>query len=139
MLQPYITFQGNALEAINYYEKVLKGTNKEVSLWGNMGKQTGMPISEKMADKVLYGKLTVCGVDINFSDTDPNFHEPQVFAPSCFISLAIRFKSQDELRVAYDELLTDGTVLMEIGEQFFAKLYAWVQDKYGVTWQLICD
>ena len=134
MLQPFITFQGQAAEAIDFYEQVFGGTKKEIMQWGDGN--PGVPISEKMKDKVLYGKMTVCDTDIMFSDTDPDFHAPQTFAPSCFISLALSFDSEDALRSAYEKLSEGGIVLMEIGPQFFAKMYAWVQDKFGVTWQL---
>ena len=31
----------------------------------------------------------------------------------------------------------DGMVLMELGEYPFSKRYGWLQDKYGLSWQLI--
>ena len=132
MLQPFITFQGQATEAIAFYEGVFEGTNKEIMHWGASGTST----SDKMKDKVLFAKMTICGTEIMFSDTDPDFHAPGVFAPSCFISLAVTFESEEKLRKVYDQLKENGKVLMEIGPQFFAKMYAWVQDEFGVTWQL---
>ena len=132
MLQPFITFQGQATEAIAFYEEVFEGTNKEIMHWGTSGTST----SDKMKDKVLFAKMTICQTEIMFSDTDPDFHAPGVFAPSCFISLTVNFESEEKLRKVYDQLKENGKVLMEIGPQFFAKMYAWVQDEFGVTWQL---
>lgn len=132
MLQPFITFQGQATRAIDFYEEVFGGTNKEIMHWGD----SGSAISDKMKDKVLHAKMIICGTEVMFSDTDPDFHAPEVFAPSCFISLAVDFESEEKLRMAYDKLIENGVVLMEIGPQFFAKMYAWVQDEFGVTWQL---
>ena len=31
----------------------------------------------------------------------------------------------------------DGTVLMQLGEYPFSKRYGWIQDRYGLSWQLI--
>ena len=137
MLQPFITFQGQALDAINFYEQVFGGTNKEIMLYSQLPPNPkAPPISDAMKNKVLYGKLTVCGTTMMFSDTDPSFHSPQTFANSCMISLAVEFESEDMLRAAYEKLTDGGFALMEIGPQFFAKLYAWVSDKFGITWQL---
>jgi PhnB protein len=137
MLQPFITFQGQAKEAIDFYEKVFGGTEKEVMLYGEMPQGPELPpVDEKMKDKVLYGKLTVCGTNMMFSDTSPDSHAPETFARSCMISLAANFESEEALRAAYEKLKDGGFVLMEIGPQFFAQMYTWVADKFGVTWQL---
>ncbi len=37
----------------------------------------------------------------------------------------------------WNKLAEGGQVLMEIGEYPFSKRYGWVQDKYGLSWQLI--
>jgi PhnB protein len=136
MLQPFITFQGKAAQAADFYEKVFGGTDKEIMRWGDMPPNPEMPVAEEMKDKVLYGKMTIGGTTMMFSDTDPNFHAPEVFAPSCFVSLAVNFENAEALKAAYGKLSEDGKVLMELGETFFAKQYAWVADKFGVTWQL---
>jgi PhnB protein len=137
MLQPFITFQGQAGEAIDFYEEVFSGTGKEIMRYSDIPADPAMPpIAENMKDKVMYAKMTVCGTDMMFSDTDPEFHAPETFARSCMISLAMNFESEDALRAAYEKLKDGGFVLMEIGPQFFAKMYAWVADKFGVTWQL---
>ncbi len=37
----------------------------------------------------------------------------------------------------WNKLIDGGTALMALGEYPFSKRYGWVQDKYGVSWQLI--
>jgi predicted 3-demethylubiquinone-9 3-methyltransferase (glyoxalase superfamily) len=37
----------------------------------------------------------------------------------------------------WERLFDGGTALMPIGEYPFSKRYGWIQDKYGVSWQLI--
>lgn len=50
-------------------------------------------------------------------------------------------KEENTARKKLDEIwkkLSDGgSVLMEIGEYPFSKRYGWLQDKYGVSWQLM--
>ena len=72
MLQPFITFQGQAKEAVDFYEQVFSGTDKEIMLYGEMPPNLeAPPMSDTMKDKVLYGKLTVCGTNMMFSDKSP--------------------------------------------------------------------
>lgn len=42
-----------------------------------------------------------------------------------------------QLETAWEKLSQGGKVLMEIGEYPFSKRYGWLQDRYGVSWQLI--
>ncbi|MFS0727676.1 VOC family protein [Paenibacillus sp. 1P07SE] len=41
------------------------------------------------------------------------------------------------LEEAWSRLIEDGTILMPLGEYPFSQQYGWVQDKYGVSWQLM--
>lgn len=54
------------------------------------------------------------------------------------ISLAVDYKTEQEVREAFEQLKQGGEVLMELAPQFFSPLYGWVLDKFGVSWQLIC-
>jgi predicted 3-demethylubiquinone-9 3-methyltransferase (glyoxalase superfamily) len=45
--------------------------------------------------------------------------------------------ARENLDAAWEKLLPGGTVLMPIQEYPFSKRYGWLQDKYGLSWQLI--
>jgi predicted 3-demethylubiquinone-9 3-methyltransferase (glyoxalase superfamily) len=51
-------------------------------------------------------------------------------------SIFVNCDDEAELRKAHKMLTDGGFELMELGEYPFAKLYSWVQDKFGLTWQL---
>jgi predicted 3-demethylubiquinone-9 3-methyltransferase (glyoxalase superfamily) len=57
------------------------------------------------------------------------------FNPS--ISFHIKCKTVGEVDVMWNKLSQGGTVLMELGEYPFSKRYGWIQDKYGLSWQII--
>lgn len=46
-------------------------------------------------------------------------------------------RAEDHLRELWDKFIDGGSVLMPLQEYPFSKLYGWVKDKFGVTWQLI--
>jgi predicted 3-demethylubiquinone-9 3-methyltransferase (glyoxalase superfamily) len=46
-------------------------------------------------------------------------------------------RARESLDMLWDKLSQGGTALMELGEYPFSKRYGWVQDKYGLSWQLI--
>lgn len=57
------------------------------------------------------------------------------FNPS--ISFHIRCDSIKKVDTYYKQLSKDGKILMELSEYPFSKRYAWVEDRYGVSWQII--
>jgi predicted 3-demethylubiquinone-9 3-methyltransferase (glyoxalase superfamily) len=53
------------------------------------------------------------------------------------ISLMVACSTVDEVDKKYAALSQGGTDLMPLGEYPFSKRYAWVSDRYGLSWQLI--
>lgn len=56
------------------------------------------------------------------------------FNPS--VSLMAACASTDEIDALWKALSDGGTPLMELGEYPFSRRYGWVQDRYGLSWQL---
>ncbi len=57
------------------------------------------------------------------------------FNPS--ISFHVICKSKDEVDKIWSKLLPSGKVLMELGTYPFSERYGWIEDKYGLSWQII--
>ena len=62
------------------------------------------------------------------------------FNPS--ISFFVHFSPSDtdaqaKLDALWAHLVEGGKALMDVGEYPFSKRYGWVQDRYGVSWQLM--
>ncbi len=52
------------------------------------------------------------------------------------ISLMIACETEQEVDRLYEKLIPDGFELMPLGEYPFSKHFAWIQDKYGLNFQL---
>lgn len=53
------------------------------------------------------------------------------------ISLFVNCESEEEIELLNTKLSEDGSALMPLGEYPWSKKYAWIKDKFGVTWQLM--
>lgn len=53
------------------------------------------------------------------------------------ISLMVACSSAEEVDRKWKSLSEGGTELMPLGEYPFSKRYAWIQDRYGLSWQLM--
>ncbi|MDR3209778.1 MAG: VOC family protein [Oscillospiraceae bacterium] len=83
------------------------------------------------AGKVRSVFVTIKGATFRFMDSEGHAHG---LTPSA--SVFVNCDDEAELRRAHGMLTDGGLELMELGEYPFARLYAWVQDRYGLTWQL---
>lgn len=52
------------------------------------------------------------------------------------ISFHIKCKTVKEVDSLWKKLIQGGKALMELGEYPFSKRYGWLQDKYGLSWQI---
>ena len=57
------------------------------------------------------------------------------FNPS--ISLMVACSTAEEVNSKWAALSKGGTELMPLGEYPFSKRYGWIQDRYGLSWQLM--
>lgn len=53
------------------------------------------------------------------------------------ISFHARCRTVEEVEHLWGKLSPGGSVMMELGEYPFSKKYGWIQDKFGVSWQVI--
>lgn len=52
------------------------------------------------------------------------------------VSFMVICSTEDEVQKYWDSLIEGGVALMALDSYSWSKKYGWVQDKYGVTWQL---
>lgn len=75
--------------------------------------------------------LQLCGQRFQFISAGPLFR----FTPA--ISFQVACGTKDEVDTLYGALVEGGSALMPLGEYPFSQRFAWVQDRYGVSWQLM--
>lgn len=123
---PFFMFTNcKAEEAVNLYAQAFDDVRID-----NLERWTGdNPMGP--AGKVQSVLITIKGVTFRFMDSEGH---PHSLTPST--SIFVNCDDEAELRKAYKSLMDGGFELMELGEYPFSKLYAWIQDRYGLTWQL---
>ena len=122
---PFLMFTGEASEALDFYVATLPGA--EIAEMVRYGEGEQMP-----AGKVKSAALIVAGQRIRAIDSPPV--HAFTFTPS--ISFFIECETEAELRNVADALAEGGGVMMPAGSYGFSQLFAWVADRFGVSWQL---
>ncbi|SEN53507.1 VOC family protein [Paenibacillus sp. OV219] len=124
-ITPFLMFEGRAEEAMNYYISVFD-KSEIVSMLkyeaGGPGPEGNvMNASFKLGDQM-------------FMCSDSFVKHAFTFTPS--ISHFVTCETEAEIERAYEMLSKSGSVLMPLGEYPFSRKFGWVQDQFGVSWQL---
>lgn len=59
------------------------------------------------------------------------------FKPNPSLSFSVSYATKEEVDALWGKLLPGGKVLMELGSYPYSERYGWLEDKYGVSWQII--
>ncbi len=60
-----------------------------------------------------------------------------LFKPNPSISFHVKCKTKDEVDNMWEKLVQGGKILMPLDKYPFSERYGWLEDKYGVSWQII--
>jgi len=124
-ITPFLMFEGSAEAAMRFYVSLFhKSEVKQLERYGP--DEAGAEGSVKRADFVIAGQEIIC--------IDSPAKHAFTFTPS--VSLFVECESEAELDAAFGELSAEGAVLMPPDSYGFSRKFAWVNDRFGVSWQL---
>lgn len=124
-IKPQLMFEGQAEQAIRFYASLF-ADSAILALERHGPGETGAEGS------VRWAELEIAGQTINVIDSPVR----QRFGFTPALSLFVNCESLEELEVVYAQLADGGDVLMRIDDYGFSQRFGWVQDRFGVAWQL---
>jgi PhnB protein len=126
-LNPYISFDGTAREALETYQRIFGG-DLNVNTYGEFGNAEGGD-----ADRIMHGQLeTPSGFTLMGADNPP--HEK--FEPGNNISVSLSGDSGDELRGYFEKLADSGTVTVPLEKQMWGDEFGMCIDRFGIAWMV---
>ena len=120
-ITPHLWFDNNAEDAAKFYTSIFKDFKlKNVTTLHNTPSGTVEIIT-----------IEVLGQEFTLISAGPLFK----FNPS--VSFLVACSTKEEVNELWKKLSEGGTALMDLGEYPFSEKYGWVQDKYGLSWQIM--
>jgi len=122
---PFLMFEGPAEEAMTFYVSLFPdGEVVDIAHFGPEG-----PGVEGSVMRALFriGDQTLMCMDSSVSHAF-------TFTPS--ISMFVDCESEEEQQRLHDALIVGGQALMPLGDYGFSRRFAWLNDRFGVSWQL---
>lgn len=132
---PYLHFEGNCEEALNFYKDILNGRVEIQSRYDN----PAMNAPEAYKNKVLHGRLYFsegkAGQAIYASDVFPG---QSAHKSSGDAALSLDFPDPESGKEVFDRLSEGGAVGVPFEKQFWGDWHGNFTDRYGIHWMVNC-
>ncbi|MEU2432338.1 VOC family protein [Streptomyces sp. NPDC007861] len=126
-LNPYISFGGDARQAMEFYKEVFGGT-LALNTYGESG-QAGSPD----ADKIMHAMLeTPSGFTLMGADAPPGMEN----TPGNNFSVSLSGDDDAELRGYWEKLSTGGSVAVSLEKQMWGDVFGMCTDRFGIPWMV---
>lgn len=124
-VRPFLMFQGKAEDAMNFYVSLFPDAEIiDIVRYG--AEVPGREGTVMRANFSVAGQAVMC--------TDSLVKHGFSFTPA--FSFFVDCESEEQLDLLFAELSDGGMVLMPLDEYGFSRKFAWLNDRYGVSWQL---
>jgi predicted 3-demethylubiquinone-9 3-methyltransferase (glyoxalase superfamily) len=135
---PHLWFDDKAVEAARFYATLFPDSHVDTVTALPADSPSGPAGSVDIVEFALFGQPFMAinaGPEFRFN---PSISFMVNFDPLFFGSSATRNEeARRRLDEVWEKLSAGGQALMPIGEYPFSERYGWIQDKYGLSWQLI--
>jgi PhnB protein len=126
-LNPYLSFDGAARQAMEFYKDVFGGT-LTLNTYGDVG-QPGGPD----ADRIMHATLeTPSGFTLMASDIPPGMEH----TPGTNITVSLSGDDEADLRGYWEKLSADGSVAVPLEKQMWGDVFGMCTDRFGIPWMV---
>jgi PhnB protein len=126
-LTPYLSFNGNAAEAMRFYQSVLGG-ELTMQTFGEAN------MAEKPEEKGLIVHATLKNEGLTFMASDTHPGRKATFGNN--VQMSITGNDEKGLARAFDGLAKGGKVDMPLAKQFWGDTFGMLTDRFGVHWMV---
>ena len=126
-LNPYLTFPGNARQAMEFYRSVFGGSLDMNTFAELGGDQAPDP------ENIMHGMLeTDAGYTLMGADPAPG----QEHQPGNNFAVSLSGDDADQLRGYWEKLCEGGTVSVPLEKQMWGDEFGMCVDRFGISWMV---
>lgn len=127
-LNPYISFKGNAREAMEFYKTVFGGKLERTTY-----QDGGMAQNQANAEQVMHSMLVAeNGLTLMGSDLPDGMQ----YNPGTNISISLSGDNEPELTGYYEKLAVGGTIAEPLKKAPWGDTFGMLTDKFGIFWMV---
>lgn len=126
-MNPYVNFDGNAREAMEFYQQVFGG-DLHVNTFGEYGDPAAPG-----ADKLMHAQLEAeNGLTLMASDLPPGMSA----TAGNNITISLSGEDDAELRGYWEQLSDGGAVAVPLEKQMWGDEFGMCTDRFGIPWMV---
>lgn len=140
-INPYLNFNGNTVEAFNFYKSVFGGEFATVMRFRDIPPSEGcdgMTVPENELDKIMHIALPIGNGNVLMA-TDGLESMGQNFTQGDNFSISLSAESREEADKLFNGLSESGKVEMPLADAFWGAYFGMLQDKFGIQWMVSYD
>ena len=122
-LNPYLIFDGNCREAMNFYKECLNGEINKMQTYS----ESPIQMPDEASERIFDSEIQAEDVSIKASDNMPN----ATTEVGKNFSLFIAFSDGEEMKTVFGKLADGGDITFPLDENF-----GMLTDKFGIQWML---
>ena len=130
---PYLNFNGNAAEALEFYSKVFDGKILFQQTFGESPMAADTP--EPGKNKIMHASFQAGDLTFMVSDCMPG----QSVKNGTNLSLSLNFKTVAEIDTVFAALSDGATITMGLQDTFWGAKFGMLTDKFGINWMFNHD
>ena len=133
MITPYIAFNGECKEAIDFYRTVFSCEEPKVLPYGDYMPEGSKTPPELLREWVMHGEMVISGTNVWLAD--------EVSAPVVGnnVKLSATVATGKEALDIFNALCSGGEVTLPPTETFYSVFHAAVTDKFGINWNIVAE
>jgi PhnB protein len=128
---PYLNFNGNSAEVMQFYANALGGQIMFQQTFG----ESPMESPAEMKDKIMHASIQAGALTMMFSDCMPGMEAKE----GNNISLSLNFTDVPSIDKTFAALAEGGKVTMELQDTFWGARFGMLTDKFGINWMFNHD
>ncbi|MFT3680309.1 MAG: VOC family protein [Ferruginibacter sp.] len=128
---PYLNFNGNAAEALDFYAKALNGAILFKQSFG----ESPMPHTADMKDKIMHATFQADKLTLMVSDCPPQMEA----TAGTNVSLSLNFHDIGSIEKTFAAFSEGAKITMELQDTFWGARFGMLTDKFGINWMFNHD
>ena len=130
-LIPYVNFEGQAEEALNFYKEIFDGEILMTSRYS----EAPMPVDEDWKNKLIHARLKFGNSMIYLSDGPKGYKSSK----EGNIQLSVDVPDENKIEEIFTKMAEGGQVTMPLANQFWGAKFGMLKDKFGIGWMFNCE
>ncbi|MCM3716597.1 glyoxalase/bleomycin resistance/extradiol dioxygenase family protein [Alkalihalobacillus oceani] len=132
----YLQFNGDAEEALTFYEEALLATSVQKVRFGAFGQDSNAPMTEEEQNMIMEARIEFFGNSLMLSDVPPSMQAVtgEITKGNSVLISIIDADPQMNTR-SFEKLAEGGTVIMPLSSTPWSRSFGLVIDKFGVMWK----